>query len=54
LPLGPEREIVLALTYGIVVSSILVQGLSIGKVASRAVVASSEDAELSEVRETIH
>jgi len=37
LPSGPEREIVLALTYGIVVSSILIQGLTIGKVASRVV-----------------
>ena len=37
LPTGPEREIVLALTYGIVVSSILIQGLTIGKVASRVV-----------------
>lgn len=33
LPLGPERNIVLALTYAVVVFSILVQGLSIGKVA---------------------
>ncbi len=43
LPQGPEREIVLALTYGIVVSSILVQGLTIGRIASRAVVASPSE-----------
>ena len=36
LPLGPERNVVLALTYAVVVFSILVQGLSIGKVAQRA------------------
>ena len=35
LPGGPEREIVLALTYCVVVFSILVQGLSIGHVISR-------------------
>lgn len=33
LPGGPERDILLALTYAIVIFSILVQGLSIGKVA---------------------
>lgn len=33
LPDGTERDILLALTYGVVVFSILVQGLSIGKVA---------------------
>lgn len=32
LPLGPERNVVLALTYAVVVFSILVQGLSIGKI----------------------
>lgn len=31
LPSGPQRDVVLALTYGVVVFSILVQGLSIGK-----------------------
>lgn len=31
LPSGPERDLVLALTYAVVVFSILVQGLSIGK-----------------------
>ena len=36
LPLGPERNIVLALTYAVVVFSILVQGLSIGNVARHA------------------
>jgi CPA1 family monovalent cation:H+ antiporter len=33
LPDGIERDILLALTYAVVVFSILVQGLSIGKVA---------------------
>lgn len=33
LPSGAERDILLALTYAVVVFSILVQGLSIGKVA---------------------
>ncbi len=33
LPVGGERDILLALTYGVVVFSILVQGLSVGKVA---------------------
>ena len=32
LPLGPHRDTVLALTYCVVVFSILVQGLSIGHV----------------------
>jgi CPA1 family monovalent cation:H+ antiporter len=36
LPLGPERNTVVALTYGVVVFSILAQGLSIGHVARRA------------------
>lgn len=36
LPIGPERNVVLALTYAVVVFSILVQGLTIGKVARRA------------------
>ncbi len=33
LPAGAERDILLALTYAVVVFSILVQGLSVGKVA---------------------
>jgi CPA1 family monovalent cation:H+ antiporter len=37
LPPGPERDRVLALTYGVVVFSILVQGLSIGRVTRRAI-----------------
>jgi CPA1 family monovalent cation:H+ antiporter len=37
LPLGNEREIVVSLTYGVVVFSILVQGLSIGRVTRKAV-----------------
>ncbi len=36
LPAGPERDLVLALTYSVVVFSILVQGLSIGRVARAA------------------
>lgn len=34
LPTGDERDVLLALTYAIVIFSILVQGLTIGKVAS--------------------
>jgi CPA1 family monovalent cation:H+ antiporter len=41
LPAGPERDIVVALTYMVVVFSILVQGLSIGKVVRKAVPTSS-------------
>lgn len=37
LPEGPERNTVVALTYGVVVFSILVQGLSIAKVTRKAV-----------------
>lgn len=37
LPPGPHRNTVLALTYGVVVFSILVQGLSIGRVTRRAI-----------------
>lgn len=37
LPIGGEREIILALTYCVVVFSILVQGLTIGRVISSAV-----------------
>jgi CPA1 family monovalent cation:H+ antiporter len=37
LPAGPERDTVVALTYGVVVFSILVQGLSIGYVTRKAV-----------------
>jgi CPA1 family monovalent cation:H+ antiporter len=36
LPAGPARDTVVALTYGVVVFSILVQGLSIGSVTRRA------------------
>jgi monovalent cation:H+ antiporter, CPA1 family len=35
LPMGPERNVVVALTYMVVVFSILGQGLSIGKVVRR-------------------
>jgi CPA1 family monovalent cation:H+ antiporter len=37
LPMGPERNTVVALTYGVVVFSILAQGLSIKHVTRRAV-----------------
>jgi len=37
LPPGPEREVILALTYCVVVFSIMVQGLSIGSVARKVV-----------------
>jgi CPA1 family monovalent cation:H+ antiporter len=37
LPPGPQRDTVVALTYGVVVFSILVQGLSIGYVTRRSV-----------------
>jgi len=37
LPPGPERDTVVALTYGVVVFSILVQGLSIGHVTRKSV-----------------
>lgn len=37
LPASPQRDIVVALTYGVVVFSILVQGLSIGAVTRRSV-----------------
>lgn len=35
LPAGPHRETILAVTYGVVVSSILVQGLTIKLLARR-------------------
>ncbi|RCW68168.1 cation:proton antiporter [Pseudorhodoferax soli] len=37
LPPGPQREVILALTYCVVVFSIMVQGLSIGRVVGAAV-----------------
>ena len=37
LPVGPERETVLALTYCVVVFSILIQGLTIGRVTKKAI-----------------
>jgi CPA1 family monovalent cation:H+ antiporter len=37
LPAGPERDMVVALTYGVVVFSILAQGLSIGFVTRKSV-----------------
>jgi CPA1 family monovalent cation:H+ antiporter len=37
LPAGPERNTVVGLAYCVVAFSILVQGLSIGKLTSRAI-----------------
>ena len=37
LPAGPERDTVVALTYGVVVFSILAQGLSIGYVTRKSI-----------------
>ena len=37
LPAGPGRETIISLTYCVVVFSILVQGLTIGRVTRRAV-----------------
>lgn len=37
LPAGPERNTVVALTYCVVAFSVLVQGLSIGKLTRRAI-----------------
>ena len=42
LPHGPERKIILVMTYVVVVFSILVQGLTLRKVASRFVPTSAE------------
>jgi CPA1 family monovalent cation:H+ antiporter len=42
LPIGPERNTVVALTYGVVVFSILAQGLSIKHVTRRAVVRTAD------------
>ena len=35
LPSGPVRDLLLTMTYGVVVFAILVQGLTVGRVASR-------------------
>ncbi len=35
LPAGPERDLILTMTYGVVVFSILVQGLTVGRLARR-------------------
>ncbi len=35
VPEGPERNLILAMTYGVVVFAILVQGLTVGRVARR-------------------
>ena len=36
LPLGPERDLLLSITYIVVLSSILLQGLTIGKLVKHA------------------
>ncbi len=35
-PLGPERDLLLSITYIVVLSSILLQGLTIGKLVKHA------------------
>lgn len=35
LPVSPERDLIIAMTYGVVVFSVLVQGLTVGRVARR-------------------
>ncbi len=45
LPSGGERDVILSLTYCIVVVSILVQGLSVGKLAERVTGPEAADAE---------
>jgi CPA1 family monovalent cation:H+ antiporter len=35
LPIGPQRDVILVLTYIVVVFSIIVQGLSLGKLVRR-------------------
>ncbi len=47
LPSGGERDVILSLTYCIVVVSILVQGLSVGKLAERVTGPEAADAEAS-------
>ena len=37
LPAGPAKEEILVITYGVVIFSIIVQGLTIGKVVKRVV-----------------
>jgi CPA1 family monovalent cation:H+ antiporter len=43
LPPGPAHQVFLPMTYVIVLFSILVRGLSLGRVVSRAGIASSPD-----------
>lgn len=35
LPVSPECDLIIAMTYGVVVFSVLVQGLTVGRVARR-------------------
>lgn len=37
LPIGPARNVILALTYGVVIFSMLVQGLTIGRVIQKSI-----------------
>lgn len=48
LPLGPERDVILAITYVLVVFSIVVQGLTIGKVVKKAMGEGKTDGSLEE------
>ncbi len=41
LPIGPSRDVILALTYGVVIFSMLGQGLTIGRVIDKSIGASS-------------
>ena len=41
LPAGPERDVLLGVTYAVVVFSIIVQGLSVGALIRRIVAARS-------------
>ena len=45
LPAGVERDVILALTYAVVIFSIIVQGLTVGKVVRRYVTTSSSEVE---------
>ncbi len=49
LPPGPERPVILAVTYAVVVFSIIVQGLTIGPLVKRVAANSAGDREISEI-----
>lgn len=52
LPPGPERDVILVITYVIVVFSILVQGLTIGRVVKRVIVREGRSGRIAQ--ETVH